>query len=141
ALRRLGRVVPEAADVSAAEERCDVAQLVPELGPADGVVTEPQRDVESVRSRLFEAANAFLTECAKKQPLALFLDDLHNADAESILLLESIGQTIDRLPIAIVVTCREHEAGRAREHARAMERLLRLTSLERWPLEGLSGEE
>ncbi|HKE10767.1 MAG TPA: hypothetical protein VKE73_04280, partial [Myxococcota bacterium] len=49
--------------------------------------------------------------------------------------------TLGSLPLAIVATCREDEATRSPERARALERVLRLTTLERWPLSGLHGAE
>jgi len=140
-LRSLKGSLPEAVACLTPEQRSDLARLVPELGGHRAMMPLPTRDSASARFGLFEAVKEHISRCAAMRPVALFLDDLQSADAESLWLLEFIGQTIGRLPIAIVVTCREDEAGRAPQHARALERLLRLTSLERWSLEGLSGEE
>lgn len=93
------------------------------------------------RYALFEAVNAFLTSRASRRPVALVLDDLQWADAESLWLLEFIGHGLAALPIAVIATRREHEMPRPAEHTRAFAKLERLATLERWPLSGLSVPE
>lgn len=137
---------PDLAELLAGDT-AELARLVPEFGvtkapgesglrPAAGAGTG-----QSARYRLFDAAQAFLARAAQRRPLALFFDDLHWADAESIWLLEFVGHEVGSLPIAIVATCREDETGHSAQRARALERLLRLTTLERWALSGLMGVE
>jgi len=140
-LRSLAGALPEAVAGLTSVQRSDLARLLPELYEAGQLIPTPTGDTASARFRLFEAVNELLTRCAARKPVALFLDDLQSADAESLWLLEFIGQAIGQLPIAIVVTCRQEEAGRAPEHARALERLACVPSLERWSLEGLSHQE
>ena len=43
---------------------------------------------EQARFRLFASVTAFLCQAAQRQPLLLVLDNLHGADAPSLLLLE-----------------------------------------------------
>ncbi len=90
---------------------------------------------------LFDAVLAFVARVARTRPLLIMLDDLHAADAESIALMEFIGRSLASLPIAIVATARETDVALAPQQLRAHERLLRLGSLERWPLTGLHDEE
>ena len=140
-LRGLAQVVPDGVTRLSLAQRTALSPLMPELG---GVGVSPRstsgREL-SARAELFEAVQALLVCCAASRPLALFLDDLHVAGAESLALLEFVGETLGTVPIAIVATCREDEATRAPQAARALERLLRLRVLERWPLAGLCGEE
>jgi DNA-binding winged helix-turn-helix (wHTH) protein len=141
-LRALANAAPEALAALPPAQRSDLGRLMSELGGAGepGPVAAV-RDGQSIRFQLFEAVQTFLARSASRRPVALFLDDLHAADAESLWLLEHIGHALGAMPIAIVVTCREDDAARAPQRARALERLLRSTSLERWPLAGLSVEE
>ena len=141
ALRGLAQLVPDGVTRLSLPQRTALSPLMPELGGV-GVPprSTPGREL-SARAELFEAVQALLVCCAASRPLALFLDDLHVAGAESLALLEFVGETLGTVPIAIVATCREDEAMRAPQAARALERLLRLRVLERWPLAGLSGEE
>ena len=125
----------------AAPQRSALARLVPELSPEPEGAAVIRRGNEAERFELFDAVQATLAGAARSGPLALFLDDLHCADADSIWLLEFLGQSIASMKIAIVVTCREEDADLTPRQTRAIERLLRLTSLERWPITGLSAQE
>ena len=140
-LRGLAQLVPDGVTRLSLAQRTALSPLLPELGGV-GIPprARPGREL-SARAELFEAVQALLVCCAASRPLALFLDDLHVAGAESLALLEFVGETLGTVPIAIVATCREDEATRAPQAARALERLLRLHVLERWPLAGLCGEE
>jgi DNA-binding winged helix-turn-helix (wHTH) protein len=141
ALRALAAAAPRALATLPAGRRSDLASLVPEPGGGRGTGAPAPASGEASRFRVFEAVQAFLTRAAAQRPLALVLDDLHAADGESLWLLEFVGQSLGSLPIALLAACREEEAGRTPQRARAFERLLRLTTLERWPLAGLRGEE
>ena len=142
-LRSLAARAPAAASALGAEQRAALARLVPELGPgAEGDREAPlRRGEDAERFALVGAVQAFLASAGRSGPVALCFDDLHAADAESIGLLELVGPTLAGAPIAVVATCREEDAGRSPRQARALERLLRLTTLERWPLTGLRAEE
>ena len=141
ALRGLARLLPDVVARLSPAQRSALSPLMPELGGVRATPRSTPGGEHSARVELFEAVQMLLGCCAESRPLALFLDDLHVAGAESLALLEFVGQTLDSLPIAIVATCREDEAARAPQTARALERLLRLRALERWPLAGLAGEE
>ncbi|WFE99505.1 BTAD domain-containing putative transcriptional regulator [Micromonospora sp. WMMD964] len=60
--------------------------LAPLLGGGDG---EAGGDVAAGRFRLHRAVGAWLGEAAAGRPVAVVLDDLHAADAETLLLLNS----------------------------------------------------
>ena len=103
-------------DRAALRERLgpEVAQLgaiLPELGELLGDV-EPaeERDPERARFRLFEAATSFLRGAASEKPLALFLDDLHAADAPSLLLLRFVAGQLTGLPLLVLGFYRDSEA-------------------------------
>ena len=49
-----------------------------------------RRDPERERYRLFDAVASLLREVADAQPLILILDDLHWADAATLLLLRHV---------------------------------------------------
>lgn len=142
-LNTLASYAPSAAAALAPATRARLAPIAEAIAGdgerPDAPVPEPLSDAG--RLRLFEAVCAFVAGVAREAPIALCLDDLHDADAESLALLEFVAQSIDALPVAIVATCREDDAGRTPSSARTLERLLRLPALERWRLTGLSGEE
>jgi hypothetical protein len=83
-----------------------LAPLLPELaGPPHG-----EADSDTARFRLFDAATRLLLSAAQDGPLVLLLDDLHWADAPSILLLKFLGPHVASAPILVVGTLRESEA-------------------------------
>ncbi|MFE9188486.1 BTAD domain-containing putative transcriptional regulator [Micromonospora sp. NPDC007208] len=63
--------------------------LAPLLGGEDG---EPGGDVTAGRFRLHRAVGAWLDAAAARRPVAVILDDLHAADAETLLLLQSVTE-------------------------------------------------
>jgi DNA-binding winged helix-turn-helix (wHTH) protein len=140
-LRALADGNPAALSSLTAPQRTALARLIPELGSEPVSAAETRHGDEAARFELFDAVRALLAGAARSGPVALFLDDLHGADAGSIRLLEFLGQSIAAMRVAIVATCREEDADRTQKRAKAIERLLRLTSLERWPLTGLNADE
>ncbi|MEU8287838.1 BTAD domain-containing putative transcriptional regulator [Micromonospora sp. NPDC048905] len=78
ALRQLAEQVPPG-DLAPA--------LVPLLGGSAG---ESGGDVTAGRFRLHHAVGAWLDAAAIRRPVAVILDDLHAADAETLLLLNSV---------------------------------------------------
>ena len=83
------------------------AKLLPELGelPDDG----RQRDPEVERYRLFDAVASLLSAAAGRSGLILALDDLHWADAPTLLLLGTWCARRSTLPLLVVGTYRETE--------------------------------
>ena len=75
----------------------DVAQMLPELREVLPDVGPPvSLDPEGARFRLFDATATFLRNAADTEPLVLVLDDLHAADASSLLLLEFVARELAR---------------------------------------------
>jgi predicted ATPase len=59
----------------------------------------PRRwEAEGARFRLFDAVATFLRNAGAGQPLMLVLDDLHAADAPSILLLRFAARELGDAP-------------------------------------------
>jgi hypothetical protein len=93
-------------------------------------------DPESLRFALF--ATRFLVDAARREPLLLVLEDLHAADAASLLLLRFLGEGIAGSPILVLGSYREGER-RVREPADSFAGLVRIAR--RIPLRGLSAAE
>ena len=53
------------------------------------------RDPEALRFRLFDAVATTFQAVADDHPLLIVLDDLHAADASSLLLLQFLARAID----------------------------------------------
>jgi hypothetical protein len=95
-------------------------------------------DPETVRFRLFDAAGQFLVEVARDRPLMIVLDDLHAADAASLVLLRFVSEAVADAPILIVGSYREREV-RLHERRESFAELIRTAT--RISLQGLSVDE
>ena len=81
----------------------DVAQIVPEVRDLVPDVEEPPPlDPESSRFRLFDAVTRFLMAAAEPEGLVLVVDDLHAADAPSLLLLRFLAGEIAESHVMVV---------------------------------------
>ncbi len=86
----------------------DLAQLLPELrDPFPDLPEPPALEPESARFRLFEAVSAFLTRAGQARPLVLVLDDLHAADAPSLLLLQFLARELAESRLLVVGAYRD----------------------------------
>src|SRR5262249_10086561 len=74
---------PEALGAVAGPQAAVLAQLLPELGPAQ----ELTGSGDAARLTLFDAVGAVLDRASQAAPLAVILDDLHAAGRPSALLL------------------------------------------------------
>ncbi|MCA1682529.1 MAG: protein kinase [Actinobacteria bacterium] len=88
----------------------DIAQIVSEVGPQLGEVAEPQSlDPEQARFRLFDSIAGFLANASQRTPIAIFLDDLHLADPQSLLLAQFVAAELASARILLVGTYREDD--------------------------------
>ncbi len=88
----------------------DLAQLLPGMRDAvDDAVPTAASDPDAARFRLFDAAARFLRTTAVDRPLVVVLDDLHAADAPSLLLLRFVAGELPRSRLLIVAAYRDDE--------------------------------
>jgi DNA-binding CsgD family transcriptional regulator len=81
-----------------------LALLLPELGSAPATAD---------RATLLEAVRAALAGIAARRPLAVFLDDLHQADDATLGLLGALARSIEDEPLLILGAYRSDEIPRA----------------------------
>ena len=81
-------------------------QIVP-LSAHDSSESRVLADVKAAsQERLKRELVAFLEEVSRRQPLVLFLDDMHWADASTVDLLAYVGSRIAAMRVLIVATYR-----------------------------------
>ena len=93
-----------------------LAQLAPDLADQLGALAaRPAPSIESDATRfyLFEATAGFLKKAAAAQPLMLILEDLHAADAPSLLLLRYLARGLRGVPLLVVGTYRDVDVWRS----------------------------
>jgi len=90
----------------------EVAEVLPDAGPL------PPAGAEAGRFRLFDAVATFLRNAGAGQPLMLVLDDLHAADAPSILLLRFVARELGDARVLVLGAYRPIELDPAQTGAR-----------------------
>jgi DNA-binding SARP family transcriptional activator len=91
-------------------EAQDVAHLLPELRELFPDIPEAALpESEGARFRLFDSTAAFLRRAADRHTLLFVLDDIHAADASSLLLIAFLTSELRDARVAIVATYREPE--------------------------------
>jgi tetratricopeptide (TPR) repeat protein len=94
----------------------DIAQIIPELRPTPeprGSASEPKLDPEQARFRMFDSVATFLKQFARSRAMLFVLDDLHDADRSSLMMLRFVARQLAETAILIVGTHREAEVRRS----------------------------
>lgn len=116
-----------------------IAEIVPEVrGQMEMLEALPPLEPSQARFRLFESVTTFLKSASRAKPLLVVLDDLHWADAPSLLLLVFLAREFQSSRMLVVGTFRDISLARHHPLARALGDLARLDAFGRIPLGGLS---
>lgn len=99
------QVLRAALTVGEFEADAEVAAILPEL--QRGQSTTAQGDPEGARFRLFVAVEATLRRATAQRPLLILLDDLHQADESSLLLLSFLTANVTNAPVCILGAFRD----------------------------------
>jgi tetratricopeptide (TPR) repeat protein len=111
--RYLHRVPTEALHLLPTASLAQMAQIVPSL--YDRIQGLPQPTAEPVptpeenRLRLIDGIVTFLAALARLRPLALFLDDLHWADADTLAVISRLMQRLNELPLFLLLAYRSDD--------------------------------
>ncbi|MEY2471923.1 MAG: hypothetical protein QOK28_1252 [Actinomycetota bacterium] len=112
-----------------------LARRLPKL--ADPMSTDP----ESERFLLFSAVGDLLRTIGAEDPVVVFLDDLHWADAATASLLRSLATSPEPARLLIVGTFRDAELAPDHPMAHALAAFRRVPCVERVHLDGLDATE
>jgi DNA-binding SARP family transcriptional activator len=130
---------PEALRAEIGRGGPDLAQVLPELRELFPDLPEPLvLTPEGARFRLFDSFATFLRNTALARPLVLVLDDLHAADAPSLILLEFVAGELGGTRLMILGAYRHTEIGADHPLASSLAELARNQATRRIMLEGLS---
>jgi DNA-binding winged helix-turn-helix (wHTH) protein len=94
-----------------------------------------------VRFQVFDGVAGLLRAAAEREPLILVIDDIHNADHPSLLLLEFLVAELARARLLLVATYRGEEIGAGHPLAATLSALARQPHCERHLLRGLEPAE
>lgn len=120
----------------------DLVPLLPELRALSSHLPEPpELDPREARFRLFGSIAEFLQKAAQRRALVLLIDDLHEADASSLKLLQLLVRELRRRPILLVATARPHVDERRTAYHETLVELRRGAEAVTSRLRGLDAEE
>ncbi len=119
----------------------EIARLAGESDPAAQVSAGEIKDDDAQKSRfrLFDSFAKLIAIAARAHPLLIVLDDLHDADETSWLMLRFAVREVHDAPLMIVATYREAEVRGSEASLRVISDLYR--SGRQLPLVGLSEAE
>lgn len=81
-----------------------------EAAPSPFAVEDDPSSSRAARERIVTATVEVLREAGRRRPLLITIEDLQNADATEIRLIESVAKAIPTIPAVLVVTYRSEEA-------------------------------
>jgi tetratricopeptide (TPR) repeat protein len=119
-----------AADI--AQLVADVRECLPDLYPP------PTLEPEQARFRLFDSITSFLKNAGSLCPIVLILEDLHWADAPSLMLLQFLVRDVTHARLLVIGTYRDTELGRQHPLAQTLAELARHGFTKRMNLPGLT---
>jgi eukaryotic-like serine/threonine-protein kinase len=106
-------------DAILGDRAAQLSALIPELAvpasspagaePAAQATGMGSNEPADQRFRLFDSIATLIAEIARDRPILIVLDDAHDADPASLLLLRFIARGVRRIPLLLVVTYRENE--------------------------------
>lgn len=120
-----------------------LAQLLPELRPllpAGSSPTVPS-DEEGVRIRVFEAVAAVLRKASERRPVMVILDDVHDMDDSSLLLLKHVSGQLSESGVVVVGSYRSEEVKAGSVARSVIREVLRLPYVREILLGGLHGSD
>ena len=119
----------------------DVARIVSEVRDKVQVSPAPAMESEEQRYRLLQAVTAFLRSASMVQPLLIVLEDLHDADRESLDLIVRLSRNLEGARLLVVGTYRDVEVDRTHPLSATLAELRRAATFLRIPLRGLTIDE
>jgi ATP/maltotriose-dependent transcriptional regulator MalT len=86
-----------------------ILQVVPELRGHFPDALPASVDDEHARFRIYDSVTQLLLDAATKRPLVLVLDDMHWADAPTLLVLKLLAGALAQSSVMVIVTYRDRE--------------------------------
>ena len=143
ALEHLARVLePDELRAALGTGGGELTRLLPELRSLAGDLPAPvEADPDTERHRLHVAVVHFLAAVGSARPVLLVLEDVHWADASTLLLLRHLARSAGAARVLVLVTFRDTEADVPGTLTELLADLRRSEDVVRLRLAGLSGAE
>jgi DNA-binding winged helix-turn-helix (wHTH) protein len=119
----------------------EIAALVPALASPERVAAGGRAGGEPERFLLCDGVATLVTQLAEERPILLWLDDLHRADAPSLVLLRHLAAALARARVLVVATLRPADGRAQPELAATLGALARSDRCTRHGVEGFTEDE
>jgi hypothetical protein len=116
----------------------DVRRLTGDGRLPEAITADASADAEEERLRMFDAVAALVRAATRERELVIVLEDVHDADRSSFLLLGHLTQAVADVRLLVVLTYRSGELARDHPLPAALETLERDRRLTRLLLLGLT---
>ena len=138
----LRATTPEQLRAQLGADAADLVHLLPELRKlVPDVPASGPPESEGARFRLFHATIEFLRRASAHKPLVLALDDLHAADADSLLLLQLLARELGTSRLLVVGAFRDIDPTVSDDLGALLAEIAREPGARRISLRGLSQED
>ena len=118
-----------------------LARIVPEIRDHLNIKLGTPRDPAEERYRLLQAVSGFFKQVTIKQPLLLILEDLHNADKDTLNMLVHVVRQLREYRLLIVGTYRDVEVDRNDSFSMLLSELSRFSAYNTLNLHKLNENE
>jgi tetratricopeptide (TPR) repeat protein len=140
------RSIVQAEDVSELRKElgsgaATLGRIVPEIAEMLRIPPRQKGDLEEDRYRLMEAVTQFLGNIAAVQPLLIVLEDLHNADKDTLEILTHVSRYLEGKRFLLVGTYRDVEVDRTHPLSATLAELRRLPNFGRVLVKGLNADD
>ena len=120
----------------------ELAQILPELRELLPGLPEPAAlESEAARFRLFDTVSEFLRNASATRPILLVLDDLHAADAPSLLLLQFLARELGSIRMLVLGAFRDVDPVQGQTLTALLSEVTREPVTRRLPLSGFSEQD
>jgi DNA-binding winged helix-turn-helix (wHTH) protein len=120
----------------------DIRRLLPdEVESGAAAISAQDGDPSRARFRLFDAVASVVRRAAGRDGLVVFIDDIHRADAASLLLLEFIAASVEDSSLVLLLADRDAETRRSAIHRDTLSRVCRCARPRVLVLDGLKVDE
>lgn len=83
---------------------CELVKIIPELGFNHDIKPSPTLSSDREKLRLYDRITNFIIDVIENEPTYIIFDDLHNADLETITLLNYILRNSKNCPLLIIAS-------------------------------------
>jgi predicted ATPase len=137
----VGEAEPHALLADLGSGAADIARIVPELGERLGIELRPVGDGRPIAGGCWKRCARFSVRRRNGQPIALVLEDVHDADRGTLDLLLHLARNLSGCRLLVVASYRDVEVDRAHPLSAALTEAAQVQPFHACALHGLTIDE